>query len=173
MFEWMDAAGDFVMGGVVSTLSVFGMGPTEPAAYGFDPLLEGLAQDCSVSPDLGAMWEQVLADGTLIVPADAQPHVMAPQFAVHDDYREVHIPVEGTWRDYPLDGIVIISGLDNGISSIGVTFAEPAPGLAETFTTLAHDAQTRLTADPENMTGVTAAFGHYAYGSSYICDFSN
>ncbi|WP_417582569.1 hypothetical protein [Pelagibacterium sp.] len=173
MLDWFETAGDFLMGTAISTLSVVGLGPDEPTRYQMDGFLAGLTQGCQISSDLGVFWEQIVADGALIVPADAGKYFSSAQIAVREDHRELRVPVQGVWMGHDVAAISVIAGIDNGYSSIGVIFAAGQEGLDSGFAPLAGHSDAIMKADPDNLVGASAVYGTFGGAQQYICDFSN
>lgn len=173
MLDWLETAGDFLMGTAISTLSVVGLGPDEPARYQMDTFLAGLTDGCEISSDLGAFWEQIVADGTLIVPAGASGYFSATQVAPREDHRELRVPVKGEWMGHAVSAISVIAGIDNGYSSIGVVFASGQEGLDAEMAPIAAQSNAMMQADPENLVGASAVYGNFGGAPQYICDFSN
>jgi hypothetical protein len=173
MLDWLETAGDFLMGTAISTLSVVGLGPDEPSRYQMDALLTGLIEGCEISNDLGVFWEQVVADGTLIVPNDASAYFSAAQIAIREDHRQLRVPVQGIWMGHEVAAISVIAGIDNGYSSIGVVFVSGQEGLDAAMAPLAAQSDAIMQADPDNLVGASAAYGNFGGEPQYICDFSN
>jgi hypothetical protein len=173
MLDWLETAGDFLMGTAISTLSVVGLGPDEPVRYQMDTFLAGMTEGCEISSDLGVFWEQLVADGTLIVPADSGAYFSATQIAVREDHRELRVPVQGTWMGHEVAGISVIAGIDNGYSSIGVVFEPGQQALDAAFALLAAQSDAIMQADPDNLVGASAVYGTFGGEPQYICDFSN
>lgn len=173
MLDWLETTGDFLMGTALSTLSVVGLGPDTPPRYQMDTFLAGLEQGCEISSDLGVFWEQLVADGTIIMPADAGGYFSEAQIAVREDHRELRVPVEGTWMGQEVAAISVIAGIDNGYSSIGVVFAPGQQGLDAAMAPLAAQSDATMQADPDNLVGASAVYGTFDGEPQYICDFSN
>ncbi|SDG46829.1 hypothetical protein SAMN04487974_10364 [Pelagibacterium luteolum] len=162
-----------MLGTAFSALSLVGLAPETDQPFVMDTMLAGLAEGCEMSPDLAVFREQLVADGSYILPPGAAEHFVEAQIAVHDDYREIVVPVDGVWQGHRVDGLLILAGIDNGISAFSVVFDAEDIGVADTFAPLAVSSNQRMADDPENIVGASAAFGTFQGRTQYICDFSN
>ncbi|GGA47136.1 hypothetical protein [Pelagibacterium lentulum] len=172
MFEWVDKAGDVVMGSVVAVLGFVGLGDEPPTHLDLSMLLDGLTEQCHIDPDLDRIWASIAQGEPIPLPEEYRPYFNDLEIQIEDEYREVRIPIKGMWKDFEVSHIAFIMGIDSGISIVSVYFQPDQPALEATFVPLALASSTALDADPDNIVGITTDFGTYRGIPQYYCDFS-
>lgn len=171
MFDWLEGAGDAVMGVFVSVMVMTGLADAPPERLDMTMMLDGLAEQCYIDPDIDRLWASVVNGEALAIPDDIRPWFGDLQVRLDDEYREMLIPVKASWRGAEVSAIVFIVGNDNGISLISVHLG--GAGLQPAvFQSLANASQALLAADPDNFMGISTGFVPDSTPPQYYCDFS-
>lgn len=174
MLDWMDAATDAVMGGVVGVMGMVGLAEEPPRQFVLDTMLTGFTEGCEMSPALEVFWWSVVDGQAMALPQGGEGFFSDPQISNRDEFREIRIPVNAIWMGHDVDHVAIYAGNDNGISIIAIRFdaAEAEAELAGTFAPLAERSQTMLDNDPELLAEMITEFVSFGGLSQYYCDYS-
>ncbi|WP_196257713.1 hypothetical protein [Pelagibacterium limicola] len=172
MFEWIDAAGDAVMGGVIGVMGLVGLVDEAPSRYPLDAMMAGFTEECQLSGALEALWTSAVNGEALVLPDLGEHYFGDIQVRQDEEFREIRVPVEGEWMGHSVDHFALFAGNDNGIAVLSVRFDPTDTEVAATFAPLAQASAAKLDTDPENYTEVSTAFVSEGGLSQYYCDFS-
>lgn len=171
MFDWLEGASDAVVGGVMSVMVMTGLAEAPAERFEMTMMLDGLAEQCYIDPDIDRLWASVVNGEALVIPEDIRQWFGELQTRIDEDYRELVVPVKGLWRGADVAALAFIAGNDNGISLISVHFG--GEGLdTGLFGSLAARSQSLLEADPDNFIGISTGFVADSSPPQYYCDFS-
>lgn len=160
------------MGSLVSVLGFVGLAEEAPTHLDLTRLLDGLTEQCHVTPELERIWTSIAEGQAIVMPEEYRPYFDDLEIQIEDEYREVRMPIKGKWKDFEVSHIAFIMGIDTGISLVSVYFVPDQPALEATFLPLALASSEALAVDPDNIVGITTDFGTYRGITQYYCDFS-
>lgn len=172
MWDWLEAAGDAVVNGVIVGMGMVGLVQEAPERYALDTMMAGFADGCEVSAELEDFWWSAINGERLVLPDDARYYFSDMQVRRDEDFRELRIPVKGSWMGHNVDYFAFFAGNENGISILSVRFDPADEGVHATFPPLAEASAAKLTTDPENFTEVSTAFVSEGGVSQFYCDYS-